>query len=54
MPALSSTGSLAPQLAGVGMVALMTSRISAEIPSIPGGGHALGGSKALTLLEWLR
>lgn len=50
----NSIRQLGAVLGSAGMAAFMTSRISAEVPSIPGGGHAAAGSHTLTLPEFLR
>ncbi|WP_197079871.1 MFS transporter [Mycobacterium haemophilum] len=50
----NSIRQLGAVLGSAGMAAFMTSRISAELPSIPRGGHAPAGSNALALPDWLR
>ena len=50
----NTTRQLGAVLGSSGMAAFMTSRISAEMPPVPRGGHAPTGAGTLTLPEFLR
>ncbi len=50
----NTTRQLGAVLGSSGMAAFMTSRISAEMPPMPRGGHAPTGANTLTLPEFLR